>query len=208
MTFQDLAVSRITPKLSNGNNYKNLVRFTNSIFDKTISDIQLIKDLKNLNSDSTIVLNELGKLLGAFPRPILEIGTSGDGFVAWDISKWDTIPFFTVGSEDIRPLTNMEYSRLLKAVATLNAFNGTVDDWSSLIGSLADSSVYIVNKPSAYDIIILKDLTDFEKNLLEFLLSQIDNLTVSRDFLGTSSSGQPLQWDITPWDTVSFINPW
>ena len=208
MTFQDLAVSRITPKLSKGNNYKNVVRFTTSIFDKTVTDIQLIKDLKNLDSDSTIVLNELGKLLGVYPRPILEIGVSGDGFIQWDVSKWDVVPFYTVGSEYVRPLTNIEYTRLLKATATLTTFNGTMDDWSKLIGFLSDASVYLVNKPSSYDIIILKDLTDFEKSLIEFLLSKINNLTVNRDFLGTSTGGQPMQWDVTEWDTLEFINPW
>jgi len=207
MTFQDLAVSRITPKFANANNYKNIVRFTTSIFDKSVTDIELIKDLKNLNSESTIVLDELGKLLGIYPRPILEIGTSGDGFMQWDVLGWDTTPFFTLGSEDIRPLTNLEYSRLLRAVATLMTFNGTVDDWSSLIGKLADASVYIVNKPSSYDIVILKTLTQIEKNLLEFLLDKIDNLTVKKGFLGTSDN-QPFQWDVTAWDTVSFIEPW
>ena len=207
MTFQELAVSRITPKCSNANNFKNILRFTTSIFDKTVSDVELIKDLKNMNSESTIVLDEIGKLLGVFPRPILEIGTEGDGFMQWDVLGWDTTPFFTLGSEDIRPLTNIEYSRLLRATATLMAFNGTVDDWSSLIGKLSDAQVYLVNLASTYDIVILKDLTQFEKNLLEFLLNQIDNLTVKKGFLGTSSSGQPFQWDVTAWDTTNIIKP-
>jgi len=208
MTFKDLAVSRVTPKFTNGNNFKNVLRFMNDIFDDTASDVKLIKDLKNMGSDSTVVLNEIGKLLGVYPRPLIEIGVTGDGFMTWDISEWDTVPFFTTGSDTSRSLTNEEYSRVLRSFASGTTFNGTVDEWSNAIGLMVNASVYIVNKASTYDIIVLKELTQFEKNLVEVLLNGIDNLTVEKGFLGTSSNGQPFQWDLTGWDTAGFIEDW
>jgi len=208
MTFQELAVSRITPKLANGNNFRNVLRFMTNIFDEFSSDVDIIKDLKSLGSDNTIVLNELGKLLGIYPRPLIEIGVTGDGFMTWDVSEWDSIPFFTTGSETSRPLTNKEYSRVLKAFAVGTTFNGTIDEWSLAIGTMVNAKAYIINKASTYDIIILKDLTQFEKNLLEFLLKDIDNLTVKKGFFGTAPGGQPFQWDVTPWDEAPFITDW
>ena len=208
MDFKELAVTRVTPKFADGNNYKNVLRFMVDFLDDTTTDIEIIRDLKNMGSTSPIVLNELGKLLGIYARPLIEIGVTGDGFMTLDVSEWDTIPFFTTGSDTSRPLTDIEYSRVLRSYATGTTFNGTIDEWSKAIGLMVDASVYIVNKASTYDIIVLKDLTQFEKNLIEFLLDDIDNLTVKKGFLGTSPSGQPFQWDVTGWDTTGFIQDW
>lgn len=208
MDFKNLAVSRITPKFANGNNFKNVLRFMNDIFDDTLTDVELIRDLKNMGSNNSIVLDELGKLLGIFPRPLIEIGVTGEGFMTWDISEWGTVPFFTTGSETSRTLTNAEYTRVLRSYAAGTTFNGTIDEWSNAIGLMVDARVYIVNKASTYDIVVLKTLTQFEKNLVEFLLNGIDNLTVEKGFLGTSDGEQPFQFDITGWDTSPFITDW
>ena len=153
MTYQELALSRITPKFSKANNYKNILKFMVNIFDKTVSDVQIIKDLKNLESTSTIVLNELGKLLGVYPRPYLEIGNQAEGFFQYDTNGYDQFPY--IGENDqIRQLTNPEYTRLLKAAATLTTFNGTMDDWIKFYTIISGGEAVIVNKTSTYDIII------------------------------------------------------
>jgi len=207
MTYQELAISRITPKFSKANNYKNILRFTTSIFDKTVSDVQIIKDLKNLESSSTLVLNEIGKLLGVFPRPFLEIGTQAEGFFQYNTNGYDQFPYIGK-NESIRQLTDPEYTRLLKAAATLTTFNGTMDDWIKFYTVLSGGDAVIVNKTSTYDIIIKKDLSDFDKRLIEFLSDRVDNLTISRGFLGTSDTAQPFQYGISAYGVAPYIQAW
>ena len=206
MTFKELALTRITPKFYNGNNFKNVLRFTSDIFDRSSKDVDLIKNLKNMGSDSPIVLNEIGKILGIYPRPLVAIGITGDISVVWDISHWDTVPWFT---DDIkRELTDTEYAKVLRAYAVLTTCSGTIDDWSEIIGKIVNARAYIVNKRSTYDIIILRTLSKFEKNLIEVLLNDLDNLTVKKGFLGTSSTGQSMQWGVTPWGLNGFVENW
>jgi hypothetical protein len=207
MTYKELALTRITPKFSKANNYKNILRFMVDIFDETVPDVQIIKDLKNLESTSTIVLNELGKLLGVYPRPYLEIGNQAIGFFQYDTNGYDQVPY--IGENDkIRQLTNLEYTRLLKAVATLTAFNGTIDDWIKFYTAISGDEAVIVNKTSIYDIIIKKELTDFDKRLIEFLSDKVDNLTISRGFLGTSDSVQPFQYGLSAYGIAPYIKTW
>lgn len=208
MTFKELAISRITPKLRNGNNYKNLLRFMVDFLDRNKVDIDLIKDLKNLESDSDIVLDELGKLLGFFPRPQLPTGVTGAGFFQYDVNGYNLFPYAGEGNQNIRPLTNEEYSRLLRAATVLTTFNGVIDDWVKLFTVVSGGEAYIINKRSSYDIIIKKDLSDFDKSLIEFLTKDLDNLTVSKDFLGTAPSGQPFQYGVAGYNTSPYITTW
>ena len=208
MTFKELAVTRITPKFANGNNYKNVLRFMVDFLDENKSDIDLIKDLKNLNSDSSIVLDELGKLLGLYPRPSLPVGITGSGFFQYDTSGYNQFPYAGEGNLNIRPLTDEEYSRLLRAASVLTTFNGTMDEWIKLYTIISGAEAYIVNKRSSYDIIIKKDLSDFDKALIEFLTKDIDNLTVSKDFLGTVPGNQPFQYGVSGYDTSPYITTW
>ena len=209
MTFKELALTRITPKFSKANNYKNILRFMVNIFDETITDVQIIKDLKNIESSSTIILNELGKLLGVFPRPYLETGVTGIGFFQYGVNGYNVAPYASIGANDnIRQLTNPEYTRLLKAAATLTTFNGTMDDWIKFFTVLSGGEAVIINKPSSYDIIIKKDLSDFDKRLVEFLSSQVENLTVSKGFLGTTDSVQPFQYGISGYGIAPYIKTW
>jgi hypothetical protein len=209
MTFKELALTRISPKFVNGNNYRNVLRFMVNIYDKTSQDLVIIKDLKNLESQFSLVLDEIGKLLGVYPRPFLEIGLQGIGFFQYGITEYGTAPY---ASQDeniaIRSLTNEEYIRLLKAAATLTAFNGTMNDWLKFFTELSGGVAVIVNKPSSYDIIIKKDLTLFEKNLVEFLSDRVDNLTVKKDFLGTTDGVQPFQYGVAGYDTSPYVNSW
>jgi len=209
MTFKDLALSRISAKLVNGNNYKNVLRFMANIYDKTSQDPILIKDLKNLNSEFSLVLDEIGKLLGVYPRPFLEVGVQGDGFFQYGITGYGLAPY---ASQDtnvaIRELTNEEYIRLLKAASTLTTFNGTMNDWLKFFTELSGGVAVIINKPSSYDIIIKKDLTLFEKNLVEFLSSRVDNLTVKKDFLGTTDGVQPFQYGVSGYGISPYVNSW
>lgn len=208
MTFKELAVARITPKLRGGNNYKNVLRFMVDFLDRNKSDIDLIKSLKDLESDNDIILNELGKLLGFYPRPQLATGVSGSGFFQYDINGYNQFPYAGEGNLNIRPLTNAEYSRLLRAASVLTTFNGVMDDWIKLFTTIAGGDAYIVNKRSTYDIIIKKDLSDFDKSLIEFLVKDIDNLTVSKRFLGTAPAGQPFQYGVTGYNTAPYLTTW
>lgn len=209
MTFKDLALTRISPKFVNGNNYKNVLRFMVNIYDKHSQDIAIIKDLKNMDSTSSLVLNEIGKFLGVYPRPVLEVGIQGFGFFQYGITGYGLTQYATIKDNLlIRSLNDMEYIRLLKATATLTTFNGTMEDWIELLTKLSGGSAVIINKPSEYDIIIKKDLSDFDKNLVEFLASKIDNLTVQQGFLGTTDSVQPFQYGVTSYGLAPYIKKW
>ena len=209
MDFKELALTRITPKFANGNNFKNVLRFMTNIFDNTFQDVAIIKDLKNLGSDKAIVLDELGKLLGVYPRPFLESGAQGEGFFQYGVVGYDSAPYASASSNvNIRQLTNTEYTRVLRAAASLTTFNGTIDDWINFYTVLSGGTAVIVNKASTYDIIIKKDLSQFDKNLIEFLSEGLDNLTVNKSFLGTSDGIQPFQYGVTGYGQAPYIKSW
>jgi len=209
MDFKDLAITRITPKFGNGNNFKNVLRFTTNIFDNTLSDVEIIKDLKNMGSSSTIVLDEIGKLLGVYPRPFLESGVQGEGFFTYGLISYDSAPYASIESNvNIRPLTDPEYTRVLRAASILTVTNGTIEDAIKFFSVLSGGTAFIVNKASTYDIIIKKDLSQFDKNLIEFLSKDLDNLTVSKGFLGTTDDQQPFQYGVTGYGTSPYIKSW
>lgn len=184
MTLVELAKTRITPKFVNGTNFNNLLEFLIEIYDNTTVDISLIKDLKNTGSTYSLVLDELGKFLGVYPRP-----------------KYKDV------GVDFRELNDTEYARLLKAVSSLTKVNGTIEDWIQFYTDISGGVGVIVNKPSSYDIIIKKDLTQFEKNLVEYL-SDLNNLTVSRSFLGTTNGVQPFQYGVAGYDIAPYVQSW
>ena len=207
MTFEDLALTRITPKFRGKKNFENILSFLLSFLDKNADSVEIIRELKNLDSDSEIVLNELGKLLGLFPRPQLATTEAGAGFFQYGTNGYG-FPYAGEGNLNIRELTNTEYSRLLKAAAILTTFNGTIEEWVKLYSIIAGANAYIVNKQSTYDIIIKKDLSTFEKSLIEFLTKDIDNLTVSKGFLGTSLDEQPFQYGLSAYNQAPYIKSW
>lgn len=209
MDFKELAITRVTPKFAKGNNFKNLLRFEVNIFDKTSQDVAIIKDLRNIDSEYSIVLNEVGKLLGVYPRPNLEVGIQGFGHFQYGVTPYGQAPYATIRDNLlIRPLNDVEYRRLLSATATLTTFNGTIEDWIRLFTELSGGAAVIINKAAEYDIIIKKDLTDFEKNLVEFLSSKIDNLTVEHNFLGTTDGIQPFQYGVTGYGEAPYLKTW
>ena len=209
MDAKDLAITRISAKFINGNNYKNVLRFMVNIYDKRSEDRNIIKDLKNMDSTYSLVLNDIGRFLGVYPRPILEVGIQGFGYFQYGITGYGLAPYATIRDNLlIRPLNDPEYIRLLKATATLTTFNGTMEDWIQLLTELSGGPAVIVNKPSEYDIIIKKDLSDFDKNLVEFLASKIDNLTIQQGFLGTTDGAQPFQYGVTGYGLSPYIKKW
>lgn len=209
MTLEELALSRITVKFKNSNNFRNLVRFATSIFDKTIEDVDLVGDLKNIDSEYSLVLDEIGKLLGIYPRPKIATGLNGEGFLQLDISKIDVSPFASENENlAIREATNNEYKRVLKAYSSLSNTRGTIGDWVRFYSLISDSSAYILNKGSEFDIIIKKDFNNFEKAFILLISKDLSNLTVNKNFLGTTSGGQPFQFDVSPFDSSPFVKSW
>lgn len=209
MTLEELALSRVTIKFKKSNNFNNLIRLCASIFDKTKEDVNLINDLKNIDSEYSLVLDEIGKLLGIYPRPIIATGVTGEGFFTLDLTGLDIAPLFSENENlSTREATNIEYKRILKAYSSLSNLNGTVEEWVKFYSLISDSKAYIVNKSSNFDIIIKKDLTNFEKAFILEISKKPNNLTVSKNFLGTTDGGQPFQFDISPFDSATFVKSW
>lgn len=207
MTLIELAKSRVTPKFKSDENFNKVLEFlTTNLSDKQ-TDIDLIAKMRNIDIDNSYILDEIGKILG-IKRPVLKIGVAVAGFFQYGINGYDLNPYSTGDSLDVRKATNEEYRKLLRAVAKLSLFRGTIDEVVSLYSELSDSSCYIVNKIGSYDIVFLTDLTNTQKALIEYLSSFVDILTIKRDFLGTSPDGQPFQYGVSGYGTSPYILAW
>lgn len=207
--FLSLAKSRITPKFRDGENYNKVNDFLNQFFNDNKIDITIIKDMKNLDTEYTFVLNELGKLLGV-ERPILKIGIQVSGFFQYGINGYGLAPYAEEDDAlDIRPATDEEYRRLLKAASRLTFFEGTINEMVKLLNDLTDKECYIVNGRGEYDIIVKSTLTSEEKALIEFFVAKFNILTVQSNLLGTASVGtQPFQYGVTGYGTAPYIEQW
>ena len=208
MTFKEIALSRITPKFRNSPNFKAVLSFMVGFFDERSADIDIIGLMRDMESDSSIVLNELGKILGVYPRPRFATSITGNPTIfTFDLTPLDTVPLATLDDYGVRELSNEEYTRVLKSTSRFTSFKGTLEDWEDVIADAANADVYLTNKRSSFDIIVLKDLSVLDKALVEFILNR-NNLTVSKGFLGTTTGAVPFAFDVTPLDVGAFINPW
>ena len=209
MGYISTAQSRVTPKFTDGKNFKNLLKFLVYDLEDLESDISIIKDMKNMDTDSTFALNELGKLLG-IDRPILKVGVTVEGFFQYGINGYGLNPYASEDDAlDIREATDDEYRRLIKAVAKLSLFRGTIDDTVSLFNEIVDDKTYIINGAGSFDIIVKKDLTDTEKALVEYFADYFDILCVEKTLLGTISEDvNVFQYGVNGYGTSQYLEAW
>ena len=203
-----MALDRVTPKFRDKTNYKRIINYVAGLFDPKTSYIEIIKKAKSISDSETYLLDELGKLLGAYPRPFVPISATESDFFVYDLNGYDQYPYASE-SQSVRRLNDAEYRLLLRGYAILANVKGTVGDWENIISAVAgDVPVRVINRPSEFDVVIQADLTDSEKRLIEALLDKVNNLTVSIRFLGTTSGDTPFTYGITPYSTASYIEGW
>jgi len=209
MTKAELAITRITPKL-NSENFKKVVRYVNSIFDRDTDIIDVIKNSRDLDSDNSFVLDELGKLFGIEKRPtITATGTAGGSVFAYDLTAYD-VAAYTDEEGAYRELTNSEYSRLLKAVAVLNGSDGSVGSWELAYSAVGGGyGAYILNDASVMNVNINYLLSPDEKKIVQIFQRLYNPLTVSVNLTSTTAEGtMPFIFGVTPFGYASFITPW
>jgi len=208
MTYLQMALDRVTPKFRDKTNYKRIINYVAGLFDPKTSYIEIIKKAKSISDSETYLLDELGKLLGAYPRPFVPISATESDFFVYDLNGYDQYPYASE-SQSVRRLNDAEYRLLLRGYAILANVKGTVGDWENIISAVAgDVPVRVINRPSEFDVVIQADLTDSEKRLIEALLDKVNNLTVSIRFLGTTSGETPFTYGITPYSTAAYIEGW
>ena len=208
MTYLQMALDRVTPKFRDKTNYKRIINYVAGLFDPKTQYIDIIKKAKSISDSETYLLDELGKLLGAYPRPFVPISATESDFFVYDLNGYDQYPYASE-SQSVRRLNDEEYRRLLRGYAILSNIKGTVGDWENIISAVAgDAPVRVINRPSEFDVVIQADLTDSEKRLIEALLDKVNNLTVSIRFLGTTSGETPFTYGITPYSTAAYIEGW
>ena len=209
MSYLTIAKSRITPKFSDAPNFNKILEFLTEPLDDSIIDIETIRDMKNLNSTNTFVLNEIGVLLGV-ARPILKIGISVNGFFQYGVNGYETSPYAGLDDAlDVRDATDNEYRRLLKAVAKISLTRGTIDEVVSLFNEVSGGNTYIINGRGSFNIIVKKDLADIEKTLIEVFSEYFNILCVDKTLLGTIPiGGVVFQYGVSGYGTSEYIEKW
>lgn len=197
--------TRVTPKFRGKTNFNNILEFLTT-YDTASLDI--IADMNNLDSQYSIVLDEIGKSLGVYPRPLVPRTISGFPVVfTLDVSQLDTVPFADESLGEYRPVSNLEYSRILRVFSRGLNFRGTIQEWEDIIFSLTGAGVVFSNLASRFGIVILKDLGIVEKRLVEYVL-RYNSLTVNIDYIGTTTGAEPFRLDSSRLDEGTFVSPW
>jgi hypothetical protein len=209
MTYVELAKARLTPKFQDKTNFSRVMEYIGTIFDQFSPYTEMARNAKSIGSAETYILNEIGKLLGAYPRPFVPITATESTFFAYDLNGYDEYPY-TSSSTGVRRLTDEEYRRYLRAIAVLTNFSGTVPEWERLISRLAyDAGVYIQNEGGSFGIVIYKTLTDADKILISSLLGKINNLTIDINFIGTVPEGTvPFTYGVSPYGIGAYVTAW
>ncbi len=198
--------SRITPKFKNSTNFKNILDFLTT---HDTSSLKILNDVSNLDSEYTLVLDEIGKTLGVYPRPYVPLLIDGyPSRFTLDISLLDTVPMTNDDEEDYRPMSNEEYSKILRVTAKGINFRGTVQEWEDILYILTDAVANFDSQPSRFGLVVQKDLTIVEKAITKYALKQ-NLLTINIDYIGTTADNEtPLVLDIGNLDESVFIEPW
>lgn len=209
MTYAELAKTRLTPKFQGKQNFDRVMNYIGAIFDDKVPYIELTRNAKNIDVEDSYILNEIGKLLGAYPRPFVPITAVESSSFAYDLNGYDFYPYQSTSS-GVRRLTDDEYRRYLRAISVLTNFSGTVPEWERLISRLAyNAAVQIFNDGGSFGIVVQYDLTDADKILIASLLDRVNNLTINIDYIGTSSEGTtPFTFGISKFDEAAFVQEW
>ena len=101
--------NRITPKFRNSKNFNNILEFLNTYDESSLS---ILQDMNNLDSSYSIVLDEIGKTLGVYPRPNVPNIIDGESTrFLLDFTLMDSdIPMTNEDDGAFRPTSNAEYS--------------------------------------------------------------------------------------------------
>lgn len=197
--------TRITPKFRDSKNFENVIDFLTT-YDNT--SLEILRDINNMDSQYSFILDEIGKTLGVFPRPF--VPKDIDGFptiFTYDISAYDTVPY----ADDIlgayRSMSDNDYSKLLRVFAMGINFNGTYQEWEDMLFVLTGAKAYFSNAPSSFGITVQKNLGIVEKALIEYAL-RYNSLTISIDYIGTTDGDVPFTYDVTAYDSSSYVTPW
>ena len=197
--------NRITPKFRNAKNFNNILEFLNTYDESSLS---ILQDMNNLDSSYSIVLDEIGKTLGVYPRPNVPNIIDGESTrFLLDFTLMDSdIPMTNEDNGAFRPTSNAEYSRILRAYAMGINFRGKMQEWEDILFALTGAGSVFENKASKFGIIIKKDLNIVEKKIVEYAL-QNNSLTVSIDFIGTASTSA-FRMDLSEMDKDLMIKSW
>jgi hypothetical protein len=209
MTYVELAKARLTPKFQNKTNFSRVMEYVGTIFDQFTPYIEMARQAKSIGNAETYILNEIGKLLGAYPRPFVPITATESNFFVYDLNGYDEYPY-TSASTGVRRLTDEEYRRYLRAIAVLTNFNGTVPEWERIVSRLAyDAAVQISNSGGSFGVVIQMTLEDSDKILISSLLDKINNLTIDINYIGTSPEGTtPFTYGVTPYGIGAYVEAW
>jgi hypothetical protein len=197
--------TRITPKFQNSNNYKNAIDFLTTYDTESVA---VLREVNNMDSNYGFVLDEIGKTLGIYPRPFVPKDIDGlPTYFKLDLSKLDTVPLVNDFTSQYRRMSNLEYSRLLRAFAKGINFKGTIQEWEDIIFILTGAKCSISNQRSKFGLIIQKNLDIVQKAILEYAL-RYNSLTISLDFIGTTSGNNPFLLDKSQLDVDEFVSEW
>ena len=144
LTFEQLTVSRISAKLSQGNNYRNYIRFLVNYLDEASTLVNVLQDMRNIDTTNEWVLEQIGHILGV-TRPRWHLNNSTSGAFQWDITGWDTVPFVGEAKSKTYPVRTELFRRYLRMVASMKRFSGTVDEYENSFKLLTGTDVYINN---------------------------------------------------------------
>ena len=153
--------TRITPKFRNSQNFKNILEFLTTYDTESLRQLQ---EVNNLDSQYGFVLDEIGKTLGIFPRPLVPLLINGlPSVFTYDVSRYDTVPYADDVLGSFREMSNAEYSKLLRVFAKGINFDGTIQEWEDIIFILTGASCSISNKVSSFGIIVQKYYLLYQK---------------------------------------------
>ncbi len=131
--------------------------------------------MRDLDNATGYALNEIGKILGAYPRPIIPT-ISTLGVMQWDVTQWDRVPWASGRVFYGTAINDHYYRQYLKAIARMKNMRGTVEDWEdvfSLLGGVRAKienkvdtpTVFLYGQHSHYDIIVFRELVKDLNNL-------------------------------------------
>ena len=185
MYYFDLAESRIQEPLSDGINFKKLLKLHVSPFDTSKPTVEILKNLKDLNAVEGVFLDWIGILKGA-RRAYTAFGSeSMNDFYKWN---FDTLQATTDGeltfySTQSKPLffgdlryykvSDSQFRKIVKAYCMLTNFTGTIEQYELFFKEVFNLKVNIRLRENDFNLEFT--IMDFGNNKTDFL--QIEDLT-------------------------------
>ena len=197
---------RVTPKFRDSKNFNNILEFLTTYDEKSL---EILKDMNNLDSEYSIVLDEIGKSLGVYPRPLILNSIEGIPTVfTYGVTTYGSVPYSFDSSGKFREMTDKEYSKVLRVFALGLNFKGTIQEWEDILFILTESEVSFSNLASRFGIVVHRDLSFLEKRIIEYVL-RYNSLTVNIDFVGTVPDGtEPFRYGVSQYGDIAYPESW